>query len=138
MIVLDTNIIISALIKDSITRKIIIESSLKFVYPEMSFYEILKYKPDILRKSGYNIKEFEIILFKIFEYITLIPLEVIKSKLQKAKDIMGKIDINDVVFVATALAVNNPIIWSDDSDFDKQKTIKILKTKDMVKLFEKL
>ena len=43
-IVLDTNILISALIKDSITRKIIFESNSEFYYPETSLHELRKHK----------------------------------------------------------------------------------------------
>ena len=68
MIVIDTNIIISALIKDSATRKIIVESSLQFAYPEPSLQEIMKYKNYILEKSGYSKSTFDSILNKLLEY----------------------------------------------------------------------
>ena len=41
---------------------------------------------------------------------------------------MEKIDKEDVIFIATALAYN-ATIWSDDTDFQKQNKIKILTTK---------
>lgn len=44
LFVIDTNIILSAFIKNSTTRKIIVESGWDFYYPEMSFHEIRKYK----------------------------------------------------------------------------------------------
>lgn len=136
MIIIDTNIIISALIKDSITRKIIIESGLSFAYPEISIMEIRKYEEIILKKSGYSKEEFELILNKLLEYINLIPIGLINNKLNEAKEIMLNIDINDAIFIAAALSFKSQI-WSDDSDFDKQNKIKIIKTKDMIKLFEK-
>ena len=137
MIVIDTNILISALIKDSITRKIIIESSLNFAYPEISLYEIIKHKDYILKKGNYNRSEFNTILNRLLEYINLIPLNVTKLKLDEAKEVMKDIDINDTAFLATALALDKSTIWSDDTDFEKQKIVKILKTKDMARIFEK-
>lgn len=137
MIVIDTNILISALIKDSITRKIIIESSFQFAYPEVSLNELLRYKEYILKKSGYNKEGFEIILNKLLSYINLIPLEVINTRINDAKKIMVLIDINDTIFLATALALDNAPIWSEDTDFDRQKKIKTIKTKDLIKIFEK-
>ena len=137
MIVIDTNIIISALIKESITRKIIIESGFSFAYPEISMQEILRYRGYILEKGNYNESNFNSILNKLFEYINLVPLKIVNSKLSEAKKIMEKIDINDIIFLATALALNKATIWSDDKDFERQKIIKIIKTKDMLKLFEK-
>ena len=136
-IVLDTNILISALIKNSATRKIIIYSGLNFFYPEISFKEIIKHKEYILDKSGYSEKEFLIIINKLLEYINLISFELIRSKLKEAKEIMGKIGINDILFVASALALDGNI-WSEDKDFERQNNIKIIKTIDLIKQFEKL
>lgn len=137
IIVVDTNIIIAALIKDSTTRKIIIESGFDFTYPEPALKEILKYHQLILDKSGYTKKEFDIIFDKLLDYINLVPLEIIKPKIHQANKIIGKIDVNDVIFIATALALDNAYIWSDDSDFEKQNSVKILKTKDIIKIVEK-
>ncbi len=49
---------------------------------------------------------------------------------------MSKIDKNDVVFIAAALALNCPI-WSDDKHFKKQKEIKIFTTKEISKMYLK-
>ena len=136
MIVIDTNIIISALIKDSITRKIIIESGLQFAYPEISLHEILKHRNYISKKSGYSKVKFETILNKLLDYINLVPLKLVKIKLDRAKKIMKNIDINDTIFLATALALGNASIWSDDTDFDGQKLVKVIKTKDIAKIFK--
>jgi len=137
-IVLDTNILISALIKDSFTRKIIIESGFELFYPEISFKEIIKYKEYILEKSNYNNKEqFWKILNKLLEYINLVPIELIQSKIKEAPNIIKHIDIKDIIFIATALSINNFYIWSEDKDFEKQTVIKILKTEDLIKIFQK-
>lgn len=136
MIVVDTNILISALIKDSITRRIIVNSNFNFAYPEISLQEIMRHKDYIIRKGEYKSEDFYIILNKLLEYITLIPLEVIISKLKEADKIMSKIDVNDTIFIAAALALNADI-WSEDKDFDRQKNIKVLKTSDMIQKVNK-
>ncbi len=46
--------------------------------------------------------------------------------------IIGKIDKDDILFVATALAFNCPI-WSDDKHFQKQKNVTVFTTKDIFK-----
>lgn len=134
--IIDTNIIISALIKDSITRKIIIESGLNLFYPELSLLEIKKHEDYIIKKSNYSKNEFNQILNKLLEYIKLIPTEIIQINLKESKEIMKDIDINDSIFIAAALSLNCDI-WSDDSDFDKQTKIKVIKTKDLLNIFEK-
>ena len=137
MIVLDTNILIAALLKEGITRKIILESSLDLAYPEVSLQEIIKYRPYILEKSGYTAYEFETILNKLLEYITLVSLPLIEQKMNEAKKIMAHIDVNDVVFIAAALALDEAQIWSEDKDFERQKKIKIVKTSELIAKFHK-
>jgi len=119
IVVIDTNVIISALIKDSLTRKVIIESGLNFVYPEISLHELRKHKKTIVDKSGLPEKDIDKLLDKLLEYVVLIPTEVVKSHLDEAKIIIQKIDPNDVVFIAASLAFRDAVIWSDDRDFER-------------------
>ncbi len=133
IIVIDTNILISALIKDSSTRRIIIESGLRFAYPEISLQEVLKHEAEILEKGEYDEATFHKILDTLLEYINLIPLEVIKPELELAKDAMEKIDISDAIFLAAALALEDAAIWSEDGDFEHQNLVRVFKTKDMIK-----
>ncbi|MBN2331140.1 MAG: PIN domain-containing protein [Candidatus Aenigmarchaeota archaeon] len=137
IIVIDTNVLISAMIKDSLTRRIILGSGLNFCYPEISLHELRKYEKMIIGKSGLEKREFDDLLERMLEYIVLIPTEVIKEHLERAKSIMLKIYPKDVVFIATALAFDNSMIWSDDKDFNKQDTIKIIKTNQFAEWLEK-
>ena len=43
ILVIDTNILLASLIRDSTIRKIIVESDWEFFYPEVSFHEVRKY-----------------------------------------------------------------------------------------------
>ena len=135
IIIVDVNIILSALIRDSITREIILKSGQDFCFPEPSLHKIRKYKELILKKSGISEPEFSIILNSIFKFIRLIPTEEILTNWDEAKKIMGHIDPEDVTFIAAALSQNNTVIWTDDKHFDKQEKILNFKTKDMIILF---
>ena len=73
-VVIDTNIIIAALLKDSITRKIIIESGWEFYYPEISMHEIREHKNLILEKSGLSEEEYLELLKKLLSYINIVPI----------------------------------------------------------------
>jgi len=134
-IVIDTNILLSALIKDSITRKIIVESEWDFYYPKMSLHEIRKYKDLVLGKSGMEEREYEELLTRLLEYVEIIPDENINKHLNEANQILSEIDPDDIVFVATAISIEDSIIWSDDGDFEKQDKIKVLETEDVIDLF---
>lgn len=56
--------------------------------------------------------------------------------MEHAKEIMGHVDIEDVVFIALALSVENDGIWTDDADFEKQTKIKIWKTGDILSILK--
>lgn len=131
-VILDVNIILSALIRDSTTRKIILNSQLNLYFPELSLHKIRKYKDYTLKKSGLTEKEYDKIMATLFKYIRLVPSEEIKKNWSEANEIMEHIDKEDVVFMATALSIADSVIWSDDRDFEKQNKVKVLKTEDMV------
>lgn len=131
-IVLDVNVILSALIRDSTTRKIILNSEFDLYFPEPSLHKIRKYKSYILEKSGLSEEEYGKIMATLFKYIKLVPTEEIEKNWDEAKKIMGHIDPEDVVFIATALSIKDSVIWSDDRHFEKQDKVKVLKTKDII------
>ncbi|MBI2135096.1 PIN domain-containing protein [Candidatus Woesearchaeota archaeon] len=131
-IILDVNIILSALIRDSATRKIILNSQFDFYFPEPSLHKIRKYKDYILEKSGLTGKGYDKLMAILFKYIRLVPTEEIRKNWGKAKKIMEYIDKEDVVFIAAALSISGSAIWSDDRHFERQDKVKVLKTGDMV------
>ncbi|MFH1641449.1 MAG: PIN domain-containing protein [Nanoarchaeota archaeon] len=135
MFVIDTNILISALIRDSTTRKIIVESDWDFCYPENAFHEVRRYKDLVLEKSGIDEKEYNQVLNYLFQHINLIPEEVVQQKHDEAFRLLGEIDPDDVIFLATALSLKNAKIWSDDGHLEKQDKISVFKTKHLVRLF---
>jgi len=71
-IVIDTNILTSALIKDSKTRSLIIKSNQTFLLPEFELIEIKNHKPEILRKSGLSDMEFNSLFVNMLKYVKII------------------------------------------------------------------
>ena len=134
-IVLDVNIIISALIKDSITREILIKSAHEFYFPTDARKKLDKYQRVILNKSGLKINELEKVMEGIFSNITLVTSDELHKHKKAAKKIMNHVDSEDTIFIATALKIQNASIWSDDKHFDMQKSIQTFKTIDLVKLY---
>lgn len=132
-IVVDTNIFISALIKEGFTRKILVNSDHNFLFPEFEFEEIYNHKQEIIKKAHLSEIELNILLLRLLKHVRVIPTEVIMKYYKNAKEIMKKIDEDDSIFIATALTFNCPI-WSDDKHFQKQKEIKIFTTKEIMEL----
>jgi len=133
-LVIDTNVFISALIKDGITQEIITNMKTNLLFPEFEFDEIKKHKGEVIEKSGLSEKEFDILLLRLLNYVRIIPGDISFKFKKQAEEIIGNIDKDDVIFIATALAFNARI-WSDDRHFQKQKAIEVLTTKQILGVF---
>lgn len=135
ILAIDTNILISALIKEGKIREILENFDINLVFPEYGIEEIYSYKEEILSKAKIDKKEFDVLLLRLLRYVRLIPLDLILPFREEADRIIGHIDKEDAVFIATALAFNCPI-WSDDKHFKKQSKIRVYNTKEMLYLLE--
>ena len=132
-LVIDTNRVIAALIKDSFSRKIILHIDAELITIPLLKEEVMKYKEMILAKSGLNETSFDLILQKLYEKMAVLNEEIIKKYRKEAGEVMDRIDPDDTQFIAAALATHSDI-WSDDLHFQKQTKIKVWKTKDLVSL----
>ena len=129
-LVIDSNRIIAALVRDSYSRKIILHGDLELLAIDISHKDIQKYKNDILSKAKITQGQFDSIFEKLNEKLIKLDDSIIEGKMKQAKEIMDKVDKDDTPFIAAALATKTDI-WSDDKHFGKQNRIKIWKTKDL-------
>lgn len=135
-IVIDTNILIAALIRNGLVRESLNNHNINFIFPEYGINEIYCYKDEIMTKAEISEREFNILLLRLLKYIKLIPLEIIIDFREEADKIIGNIHKEDAVFIATALAFNCPI-WSDDNisrtdvldDYQKLSVSEVLKSR---------
>lgn len=125
ILILNTSILISSLIKDSVTRQILLLPSMKFYLPEYALEEIEAHKMKISRLSRLSTDEIDILLNLLLENISIIPIQTIQPYLSEAEVMIGRIDPNDIPFLALALATQNDGIWSNDRHFEAIKQIKI-------------
>ena len=132
-LILDTNILISAMVKNSTTRKLLLLPEFEFYIPEYALEEIKKHIPIIKKKSRLNVNEINVLLNLLMENISIIPANKIKPHIKKAQKIIGSIDENDVPFIALALSLPNNGIWTNDTHFTRQKSIKIWTTETLLK-----
>ncbi len=69
---------------------------------------------------------------EITSSLIIIPEDEIIMR-KEAIRIMKPIDPEDAVFIALALSTQNEGIWSEDKHFEKQDTVRIWKTKDLIR-----
>lgn len=130
-IVIDTNIIISALLKDSMTRKIILSQKFTFLTPDYTLEEIQKYEEYILEKAGISDQDFEIILSMMFEKVKIVNKEEYQNQMEVSQSML-----KDVPFLALALSSKADAIWTEDKHFLNQDKIKTFGTEYMIYISE--
>lgn len=129
--VVDSNIIISALIKKGVSRFLLFDFNAEFITSAYTLSEIEKHKKEILKKSGLSENEYQRLVEITFRYIKIISPNKYNFEMDKARKLIK--DSDDVIFLARAIAFNYPI-WTDDKHFLEQKEIEIITTKRMINL----
>lgn len=136
-VVIDTNILISALIKDdSVTARIIKSGIFEIYYPEDGMFELEKYRDYIIkkRKKALQKKSFDYALSFLLESVNVVPSLLYEDKIREAYEIMRDIDEKDTPFLALALKLQCPI-WSNDGDFEEQNLVEVYKTSYILRKF---
>ena len=131
-LVIDTNKIIAALIKDGLSRQIITTPIFTFITPEYTLEEISTYEAIIRKKGKLSKKEFDLLFALLFEHIMIIPKEEYNEFLPVSQTLIE--DVDDVPFIALCLAVKADGIWSDDTHFHTHQKFIIFRTKDLITL----
>ena len=127
-LVIDTNIIISALIREGLTQKMIIFPGIKLFTPDVTFNEIKKHKDLIIVKSKLSKEDLNPALEILTKNIKTVSESRWLKFYDQAEDIIGKQDLKDVPFIAVAFAITADGIWSNDNDFESQSEFKTWKT----------
>ncbi len=131
-IVVDTNRIIAALVKDSTTRTILFDETFEFVTPDYTLTEIQEHKDELKDKTKLNDEEFNVLLALMLEHIEIVPESVYEDFINECKNDIS--DLDDVTILAAALATKADAIWAHDPHFKQQKKIKIFTNIDLLNL----
>ena len=129
-LVIDSNILFAALLKESGTSDILFKHTL--YSPEFIFEEFRKYRDYLKGKTKRTEEDFNE-LFDLFERnVILIPKEEIDQFIEKAGRISP--DPKDVVYLALALKLRCAL-WSNDRDLkEKQNAVQVYSTEDLIEM----
>ena len=133
-LIIDANIILSALIKPSITRKIIFENYHTLFAPEFIIEEVKKYRSMVIKRAGLTQESFDKLYELIFNEIELIPNHLIRTCIDESMELIGQRDPKDVIYVAATICQGLDGVWTNDNDFTEQEKIPIFTTKDIIGL----
>ena len=114
-VIIDTNLIFSALISSSSAiRDTLLESHLTFYAPNFIIAELFKHQTRMLKLTKLSDVEFYTFFNGIIENIRFVPLDFISTESrQQAYDLCKNIDLKDTPFVALAIELNAPL-WTGD------------------------
>ena len=133
-LVVDANIWIAALIREGVTRELLLDNEFILYTPEFIIDEFFKHM-DMLEKKTCLSKEVLLELAKVLiieSNIIIIPKDEARAFLKKAQQISP--DPDDVMYFATALKLQCSI-WSNDKKLKDQNQIPVYSTHDLKKLF---
>ena len=132
-IVLDTNVFISCLLSNSLSRFLLSSKNVVFFIAEYSLEEINEHRLELIEKFGEE-REFDEILSFLLSKLRIVKDDEIKPFKEQAKEIMDLIDKDDSQVIAVALAINADGIWSFDSHFKRQNRIRVFETNEILRL----
>lgn len=131
-LVIDTNIIISAIVRDSMTRKALLSPYFDFYTPDTAISELEKHSELLMRKTDLNKENIMGIIEFIMDSIIIVPSGTFDKYLPIAMGEMKDIDETDSPFIALALSFSNDGIWSNDRHFQRQKLVRTWTTREML------
>ncbi|MFB1065542.1 PIN domain-containing protein [Natrinema sp. H-ect4] len=134
-LVVDANVVISALIADSKTRELIVTLEADLLTPEFVHDEIENYTELIVEKSGMSPERVAKFVDLLSQYIEVVPADEFYPHIEKTEAAISETDPDDVLYVACALA-SDADIWSDDTDFDEQDIVDTHLTTDVTRSFD--
>ena len=95
-LVVDANVVISALIADSKTRELIVTLEPELLTPGVVHDEIGNSEALIVEKSGMELEQVRQFMDLLFQYIETVPASEFYPYIEKAEEAIGDTDPDDV------------------------------------------
>lgn len=114
-LVVDTNVIFSAVIAGGKTRELLLDDShhLDLAAPEFFFRELDGKVPTLAEKATLDEQAVHVLVDLLCEPVRIVPRSAFENEIEPARDAIAAQDPDDVPFVALALHLDAGI-WSDD------------------------
>jgi len=129
-LVVDANVLFSALIKDSFSYALLFNEKFHLFMPEYIFIELEKHKEEIMEKTERTAEELFRLVETLKRRIVIVPLEELVHHVEEAERLTP--DPDDMAYFALALKLNCAI-WSNDKQLKEQNSIKIFNTHELSK-----
>lgn len=135
-LVVDSNVLIAALLRNSAARRVLAWPLHRFYSPEHALAEVERHMEEFAARMEVTVEEAHALLLLVAGSVETVPEEVIRPCLAEARAIMDPLDPDDAVFLATALAIPCDGIWSHDRAFRRQGRVRTFATHELLKDLE--
>jgi predicted nucleic acid-binding protein len=137
-LVIDANILFSALLKDSTTRRILTLytlGNLRLYAPPDLIEEVLRYIPYLAKKARISKEDVSLLLNELLTYadIQISDKGRFGRYVKEAKKISP--DPSDVSYFAVAME-RHCRIWSNEKRLKRQKSVEIVTTKELLDMLD--
>ena len=121
-LIVDANILVSRLIKDGITRELMMNNELELYTSDFIFIELFKHIKEIAKKADMDKKELKELaeILVVESGLEIVTKEQVKSFIKLADKISP--DPDDMLYFATALKLDCAI-WSNDKELKKHSSL---------------
>ena len=133
-IVIDANIVLSALITRGRTWVLCLSDALDLIAPEFLFEECSGFMKEVQIKGCISEELLQELMNFLRSVIEVIPKDAFLHKLDEAEELTS--DAKDREYLALALAEGCPV-WSNDKALKSQTRVHVFSTKDIINLLEK-
>ena len=130
-LVIDANVLFSALIKESFNYNLLFSGKFHLFTPEYIFTELEKHKEELMNKTERTTEEFFRLVETLKRRIVIVPLEELVPHIKEAEKLTP--DPDDMAYFALALKLNCAI-WSNDKKLKDQNKIKVYHTHELSKI----
>ena len=130
-LVIDANVLFSALIKESFSYNFLFSGKFHLFTPEYIFTELEMHKEELMDKTERTTEEFFRLVETLKRRIVIVPLEELVPYVEEAEKLTP--DPDDMAYFALALKLNCAI-WSNDKKLKEQNKIEVYNTHELNKL----
>lgn len=113
-LVVDSNVIFAAMLRDGATRGLLVEPPMPLLSPEWMLSEIRAHVPEISRRSGIGERDLALLLALLCENIEVVPEPEYAPQMARARGMTPQ-DPGDAPFVAVALSRACQGIWTQNT-----------------------
>ena len=136
-IVVDANVAISALAKQSITKEVLLYPFIDYYSPDFLLEELAEHEEEIISKMKTDRLGYQKALGIITKKLKIVHRDSYIQYLADANKIIGEVDKDDVAYIAVALSIEADGVWSYDPHFKQQEAVRLFSTSELIRIIKK-